>query len=665
MPIRLPASIGARVAAGLIVLSVVALGEAVAAYGAMARQTDRIAAIARAAEGPSLVERLRAGVFAVVMESRGLYLAHDTRQATGFANNLRRNLTELRANWAQLQTVLPAAARPDAAAMDKAMTDFVTLRADLARIGVEQGAAAANALGNNDANRAVRQAFSNSLDVLAGATTAQVARLQEGTIAAGRQASQALFVTAVPVVMITLGLVLWAMQRSVSRPLRRVTTALGVMADGRLDSVELPSAGAGEVGDIIRAAEVFLTQLRRNRAVETEAAAQRAEQDGRQAVMDIRTRAFGESVSQVLGSLDQSAMTMGSTSNALAGSIEQARGGAAAGATGAEAGVRDLAIVATTTQELAASISEITRQVETAAQAASAAVARSHATEAAVLGLSTAAGQISEVVRLISGIAGQTNLLALNATIEAARAGDAGKGFAVVAAEVKQLAQQTSAATGKISQQVADIQQATAGAVMTMRGIGEAIQHIDSVAAAIAAAIEQQSAATRQIDGNVQTVVQRNNDALLAIRGATKAVDATSGSSAAVQAAATDVARVSSTLRANVEAFLATMHHADTERRRQERIPGGGAQATLRPPGGRPVPVELLNISSTGAALVGRLTLSINDEVELVLPGQGGPVQAQVTRSGNSMLAVQFSERHGTSARVEAAMAAVRQRAAA
>ncbi|WP_322097204.1 methyl-accepting chemotaxis protein [Pelagibius sp. Alg239-R121] len=60
--------------------------------------------------------------------------------------------------------------------------------------------------------------------------------------------------------------------------------------------------------------------------------------------------------------------------------------------------------------------------------------------------------KVGKVAQQIDAIAKQTNLLALNATIEAARAGEAGKGFAVVAGEVKQLANQTSAATSEISE---------------------------------------------------------------------------------------------------------------------------------------------------------------------------------------------------------------------
>lgn len=82
------------------------------------------------------------------------------------------------------------------------------------------------------------------------------------------------------------------------------------------------------------------------------------------------------------------------------------------------------------------------------------------------------ADKIAKVGALIEAIAQQTNLLALNATIEAARAGIAGRGFSVVAAEVKNLSQQTAAATKAIGDHVASIQSAARGAASIIEALG-------------------------------------------------------------------------------------------------------------------------------------------------------------------------------------------------
>jgi methyl-accepting chemotaxis protein len=62
--------------------------------------------------------------------------------------------------------------------------------------------------------------------------------------------------------------------------------------------------------------------------------------------------------------------------------------------------------------------------------------------------------QVGEIVTGIDGIADQTKLLALNAAIEAARAGQHGRGFAVVAQEIGKLAERVASETAKISGRV-------------------------------------------------------------------------------------------------------------------------------------------------------------------------------------------------------------------
>lgn len=59
--------------------------------------------------------------------------------------------------------------------------------------------------------------------------------------------------------------------------------------------------------------------------------------------------------------------------------------------------------------------------------------------------------EVESIIATILGISQQTNLLSLNASIEAARAGEAGKGFAVVADEIRNLSDETKAATEQIA----------------------------------------------------------------------------------------------------------------------------------------------------------------------------------------------------------------------
>lgn len=90
--------------------------------------------------------------------------------------------------------------------------------------------------------------------------------------------------------------------------------------------------------------------------------------------------------------------------------------------------------------------------------------------------------QIGEIVEFISNISDQTNLLALNAAIEAARAGEAGRGFSVVADEIRELAEESSGATERITKIINQIQSEVEKAVYRMEENAETVEEsVDAI----------------------------------------------------------------------------------------------------------------------------------------------------------------------------------------
>jgi methyl-accepting chemotaxis protein len=82
-----------------------------------------------------------------------------------------------------------------------------------------------------------------------------------------------------------------------------------------------------------------------------------------------------------------------------------------------------------------------------------------------IAALSERTEQIGDITDTVTQLADRSNLLALNASIEAARAGEHGRGFAVVADHVRDLSEQSKAATARVATILDEIRQATAAAV--------------------------------------------------------------------------------------------------------------------------------------------------------------------------------------------------------
>jgi len=164
--------------------------------------------------------------------------------------------------------------------------------------------------------------------------------------------------------------------------------------------------------------------------------------------------------------------------------------------------------------------------------------------------LGQAAQAIGKVTETITEISSQTNLLALNATIEAARAGAAGKGFAVVANEIKELAQQTAAATEDIKGRITGVQSSASSGIAEIEKISKVINDVSDIVATIATAIEEQAAVTKDISRNIGDASHGVGETNLRVAEASQVSQAIAKDIAGVDGAAREMADGSEQVRA-------------------------------------------------------------------------------------------------------------------
>jgi methyl-accepting chemotaxis protein len=243
------------------------------------RNAELTAAVDLASRAALNVERVNSLVYAVVMESRGIYMSTEPVAVKKYGDGLlafnERILGVVR-NW---ETLVQADDAAQFAVFKTRIEQFIAFRKELVRRGIEIGAAAGREWGDNDANRDVRTALNKDLEALSKVYAERSKKLAQQ---ADTNRTLALVLTglgAAALIVVVLGVLIIA--RSVARPLSQITTAIKQVAEGGAH-VDVPHVDRGdEIGALARAIGVFQEAMDRNRILNAQVMQDSAARDAR------------------------------------------------------------------------------------------------------------------------------------------------------------------------------------------------------------------------------------------------------------------------------------------------------------------------------------------------------------------------------------------------
>jgi len=327
------------------------------------------------------------------------------------------------------------------------------------------------------------------------------------------------------VVLVVISIIVFIVSRSITAPLKSMEKVFNIIGEGDFTPT-LTANGKDEIGNISRSFNGTLEKIRKliktikNQASslssigndlasnmnETAAAVNEITAN----IQSIKGRIINQSasVTETNATMEQVTVNI----NKLNGHVENQ--------------TKNVSQASAAIEEMVANIASVT---DTLVKNGTNVKSLQEASEVGHSGLQEVASDIQEIAHeseglleinsVMENIASQTNLLSMNAAIEAAHAGESGKGFAVVAAEIRKLAESSSAQSKtistvlkKIKSSIDKITKSTENVLNKFEAIDTNVKTVAQQEETIRNAMEEQGQGSKQIlDGIEQvTSITRN-----------------------------------------------------------------------------------------------------------------------------------------------------------
>lgn len=209
------------------------------------------------------IGRVNALIYAIVMESRGVYMSTDAATVKRYADELVRRNRELSALMTEWEKTADFRDEERFSAFRERITRFVAFRSELVRRATQIDAAAGRSWGDNDANRSLRIALNNDIEAFQRELDDRARTVAD---LAGRSQVASWYLALLGCCGLVLaGLNLFTMLRSVLRPLAEISKTTDLIADGKTN-LDIPyDTLPDEIGHLARAVRNFRDATSRNR----------------------------------------------------------------------------------------------------------------------------------------------------------------------------------------------------------------------------------------------------------------------------------------------------------------------------------------------------------------------------------------------------------------
>ncbi|MCM2290864.1 methyl-accepting chemotaxis protein [Allorhizobium sp. BGMRC 0089] len=298
-------------------------------------------------------EHLNRLVTTVVMDARGIYAAKSKEGTEQFGKGMLASLDNMDETIAAWRKLIPAQQVDTFNAMEQKAKEFRSFRTETIRLGREEGPPAANLQGNNEGNRTNRKNFQKEIDKIITADKAELKTVQASLARFRLDMMLIIVVTSLVAVIASIVIGLHIGLNHLSRPIRKLTEAMKIVASGDYNA-DAPFIGRqDEIGEMADTVEVFKRNgLEVNRMNEEERAL-RGKSDDLQSSMsgvvtaaaagdftariekqydDVNLDRFAANINGLLSGVDKSVTEVGRIMGALAaGNLTQEMTGQFAG----------------------------------------------------------------------------------------------------------------------------------------------------------------------------------------------------------------------------------------------------------------------------------------------------------------------------------------------